>query len=133
MKDLLKWLAYIEATLGTIGTFILAKDLGGGRYYRDWGTTITTFCTGIFSVLILYAILRGISILLEKVENIEWQIKISSERRLDEAADTGADSSIISGWTKPAYTTPIAGWRCPKCGARNPDYVGTCGCGTKKP
>lgn len=133
MKDLLKWLSYIDAVLGTIGTFLLAKDLGDGRYYRDWGLTISTFCAGIFSVLVLYAILRGISILLEKMESIEWAIKSGAEQRPDAVVSTGADSSIIGDWTKPVYTTPIDGWRCPKCGARNPDYVGTCGCGTKKP
>ena len=28
---------------------------------------------------------------------------------------------------------PVNGWKCSKCGAVNQDYVGTCGCGQRKP
>lgn len=28
---------------------------------------------------------------------------------------------------------PKASWKCPQCGRYNANYVGTCGCGTRKP
>ena len=33
----------------------------------------------------------------------------------------------------PPSFDPYSQWECPHCGAINSDYVGTCGCGTRKP
>ena len=59
MQKMLRALAYIDLILGTIGSIVLAKDLGktadiflSSIYYeRDWTLTICIFFAGLFGVL----------------------------------------------------------------------------------
>lgn len=46
----------------------------------------------------------------------------------------GTNTSVASDKaTQAQYYATIGQWYCPNCGRPNQDYVGTCGCGTKKP
>ena len=41
--------------------------------------------------------------------------------------------SMIKQMKKDAFAAGLSGWNCEKCGRNNPDYIGTCACGSPKP
>lgn len=123
MQKMLRALAYIDLILGTIGSIVLAKDLGrtadiflSSVYYeRDWTLTICIFFAGLFGVLVLFAILFSVAEILDAQERLMARLmenKSSIQTPLEKADDF---------------------WICPSCGTHNSNKVGTCGCGTKKP
>lgn len=84
MKNLLEKLAYIELVAGILGAFVVAWNLDGGVYYRDWGLTIGVFCGGIFVTAVGYAILGGFSELLDRVDLIYRLLAKESANGQDE-------------------------------------------------
>lgn len=123
MQKMLRALAYIDLILGTIGSIVLAKDLGrtadiflSSVYYeRDWTLTICIFFAGLFGVLVLFAILFSVAEILDAQERLMARLmenKSSMQTLLEKADDF---------------------WICPSCGTHNSNKVGTCRCGTKKP
>ena len=78
MQKMLRALAYIDLILGTIGSIVLAKDLGrtadiylSGVYYeRDWILTICIFFGCFFGVLVLFAVLFSVAEILDAQERL---------------------------------------------------------------
>lgn len=139
MKTLLKVLAYINLILGLIGSFILAnrfgKSLSYSYYYsskviyeRSWPLTLEIFGAGLLSSLVLFSILYALSEILD-----------TQERLYSIAYKMSASSNSMSSSVEPTSTHSVASvsstseWVCPKCGKHNSSYVGTCGCGERKP
>lgn len=134
MKNLLEKLSYVELVLGILGAFLLAKNLGDGYYHRDWGLTLGIFFGCGFSVVLLFALINGFSELLDKLDDTTFLLREIANNQdnvsIMNVAETKAEKSSV----RPSYTlSSVGSWTCPKCGVKNPDYVGTCGCGEKKP
>ena len=139
MKTLLKVLAYINLVLGLIGSFVLAnrfgKSIAYSYYYsskviyeRNWPLTLGIFGAGLLGTLVLFSILYALSEILD-----------AQERPYSAAYKMSAPSDSTNSSVEPASTHPVASvssapeWVCPKCGKHNSSYVGTCGCGERKP
>lgn len=45
---------------------------------------------------------------------------------VEESSSTSPSNAFLN-------KTPKDSWKCPECGRYNANYVGTCGCGTRKP
>lgn len=123
MQKMLRALAYIDLILGTIGSIVLAKDLGrtadiflSSVYYeRDWTLTICIFFAGLFGVLVLFAILFSVAEILDAQERLMARLmenKSSMQTPLEKAENF---------------------WVCPNCGIHNYNSVEICACGTRKP
>ena len=123
MQKMLRALAYIDLILGTIGSIVLAKDLGrtadiylSGVYYeRDWILTICIFFGCFFGVLVLFAVLFSVAEILDAQERLMARLienKSSMQTPLEKAENF---------------------WVCPNCGIHNYNSVEICACGTRKP
>lgn len=139
MKTLLKVLSYINLVLGLIGSFILANKFGKSvslySYYsskviyeRNWALTLGIFGAGILSTLVLFSILYALS------EILDAQERLYSATYKMSAPSTSMNSNTESAPIHAATPALSASeWVCPKCGKHNSSYVGTCGCGERKP
>lgn len=76
MKKLLHILAMIELILGVLGSLLGAYSYGKNMYgEQDWGLTIGFLAGSLFCVLIVYAILEGLSEIIKNQETILFNIK----------------------------------------------------------
>ncbi len=119
-KEFARILDYIELASGIIASFFLAYNLGKtvkvmtyltdiSYEIRDWQLTILIFLAVIFSILVLYILLYSQYEIINNQENIYKAISVSNKLDADENE-----------------------WLCPKCGKKNLNYIGTCGCGYAK-
>ncbi|RKJ18382.1 hypothetical protein D7X48_18040 [bacterium D16-50] len=124
MKKICMYLGYATIALGSIGSFIIAKNLGvsltEGRYSvsyaRNWPMTFGYFIGCLFVTAIFSAVLLGISKILESLEIIGDTLEETAEE-----PEESEEEPLIDGW------------KCPSCGNNNPYYTGTCSCGQPKP
>ncbi len=83
IRNLCAVLGWFELVLGFIGSCGLAGTFGvqiKGTYYphteRDWALTVLIFVSCFFSVLIVFSILLGITMILDQLENMEKQLEV---------------------------------------------------------
>lgn len=126
MKKWCAGLGAFNAFFGTIGSFLVASELGKkvqitDKYFtqtvRDWPLTIGIFAGCMLSVIVLATFLFGLSVALGKLEAIEASLSES----YDEGGE-GSSYSLLNNSSDGGY------WTC-ACGKRNPNYTGTCSCG----
>lgn len=90
IKDLLKWLGYIDIVVGSLGSVFLAFHYGRTvddinlyfsyvSYEQDWALTLGIFAGSFFGVMALFAILIGLAEILER----EDQREIAAGKRTD--------------------------------------------------
>ena len=101
--------------LGTIGSFIVAKD----NLYGSWNFKIFLYCE--ISIFILGLLFIAIAEILEQVTISAYNIKKLSERYENNYNSKKGDEELEK-----------SGWSCPSCGKRNYSYTGTCSCGQSK-
>lgn len=125
MKTICKISGYFIGIIGTIGSFIMAKEFGvsntikylGIYTERNWILTIAIFIGSMAMISSISFILLGISDVLKKIENQEM-------RREEKGYDNKLRKIVEEEEEKEKKY-----WRCPKCGEKNPPYPGTCSCG----
>lgn len=99
IKDLLKWLGYIDIVAGSLGSVFLAFHYGQTvddinlyfsyvSYERDWVLTLGLFAGSFFGVMALFAILMGLAEILEGEEQKE-----TAAAKLVETAQETAEQS----------------------------------------
>lgn len=126
MKNICKYLSYAVLGLGAVGSIIMAKTYGVtikpaklvDITERSWPLTIAIFIASMFSVIVLFAILKALSEILEKMETLEYNSAKQSkpETTLSAAARETEESQLLSK----------GGWRCLACGKVNISYFSHC-------
>lgn len=88
------------------------------------GILVGSFIMGI--------VIRNFAKRIDDTSNSTYNADIYSNKKIDTKpifSDKNTNSTSNSKHT----TTHENEWVCPNCGSINQNYVGTCGCGTKKP
>lgn len=126
MKNICKYLSYAVLALGTIGSIVMAKTYGvvlkpaklTSITERSWPLTIGIFIGCMFSVSVLFVILRALYEILEKLESLEYNTEKQSQpdSALSAAAKEVEEKQILSK----------GGWKCPDCGKINYSYFSRC-------
>jgi hypothetical protein len=127
MKDLCKIMGNVVMVLGTIGSFAIAYQNGlvirtsmySIRPERSWVMTIAWFLGAMLSVMILCTILYSIADVLDNQERLFTRL-VENDNKIETKLFSNGDE------VKKDH------WKCPKCGAMNPNYTGTCSCGYSK-
>jgi hypothetical protein len=126
MKDLCKIMGNVVMVLGTIGSFAIAYQNGlvirtsmySIRPERSWVMTIAWFLGAMISVMILCTILYSIADVLDNQERLFTRL-VENDNKIETKLFSNDDIKKDH-------------WKCPQCGAMNPNYTGTCSCGYSK-
>lgn len=111
-SSVFKTVAIIFAILGIIGGIVNGNQALDGFSFL---TMIYSWIETALFVLIFY----GIGTILEHLEELK---KTNSQM-----------STTIKNDIEAKKEPTRNEWKCPNCGKINQNYVGSCGCGTKKP
>lgn len=111
-SGLFKVLAVVFAILGIIGGIVNGNQALSG--FSVVAMLTTWIETGLFVL-----IFAGIGTILEHLEELK---KTNSQM-----------STTIKNDIEAKKEPTRNEWKCPNCGKINANYVGSCGCGTKKP
>lgn len=132
MQKQCKVIAIIELVLGIIGSFVLAWASGLVLNERNWLITIVVFLVSVAVSYSVFVVLFSISEILQNQERISsriYSLESSADKQNEKLTALGCSSLFrdVQG------SEERKSWICPKCGKRNNNYVGTCGCGARKP
>jgi hypothetical protein len=114
-SGLFKVLAVVFAILGIIGGIVNGNQALSG--FSVLAMLTTWIETGLFVL-----IFAGIGTILEHLEDLKAMERAKSEK-----------VKILKKDFNENRTPSHNEWKCPNCGKINANYVGSCGCGTKKP
>lgn len=114
------WIEAIAALVTGIVVWYISYDLG-----FLWFLLIAVggIATAYFSALVMYAI----------GESAENSTLILQEMKKSETNSSKVESIFKDTNTKNNALNNTNSWKCTSCGRVNANYVGTCGCGTRKP
>lgn len=120
MSEILKKIGVAFLVLGVIASIYLAYVSGNTLHGRNWLSTIITFVICIISFGLSSVFILAFAEVLDRLESIEYYLQAKEEKVAREKVEREKVESNNY-------------WRCNNCGKANPPYVGTCGCGSRKP
>ena len=136
MKDnssvvsLLDIIATVLLVCGIISSFVLAYFFGRTLtvgiikdfYERSWPLTIGIFLGCIFGSLLQYAVLEGLSHILQTIDEIKKSTKQGADITMRQEADRQHEKKLETGEE----------WKCKRCGRIHPRQATSCICGQRR-
>lgn len=127
----------IASLVGAIVLWATLPRWVDGKFWIGLGTLIGGVAVAVFSSLML----QGYAIIVQANED---KAEIPKPKKTTATVSEGGLPEYNGGFfkeaekkkeeeRKPAGTLAQGEWKCSKCGRINQDYVGTCGCGQRKP
>lgn len=131
MKEQSKILGGIVIVFGIICGFIMSSKFGVSISIQQYGIeekrnmllTIIIFVSVLFCSYVISVILFSQSEILENQEHIKHALY---------ETDAHVNTLVKENKIKNSTECLNNGWKCPRCGRINEEYIGTCGCGYSK-
>lgn len=124
MSEILKKIGAGVLVLGIIASIYLAYVSGNTIYGRSWLITIITFVIYFFGFSLSSVLILAFAEVLDRLESIVYYLQ---PKEAEDVLETMYREKVDKEKMESNY------WRCNNCGQMNPPYVGTCGCGSRKP
>lgn len=130
----LKIIANIVFVIFVVFSFIMAflfgRDYSYSSYEFHFGTFILILIVSLIFDYVFCLLIYGFGQLIENTEPREVYI---AEKPTLEKKEIKSENTKSKNAFEEKREPSANEWKCPKCGKINQSYVGTCGCGEKKP
>ncbi len=130
IKGTAKALFVVFIILSIILAIVFGRDYSYSRYEFHFGFFILILIVSLIFDYVFCLLVYGFGQLIENTEPREVYI---AEKPTFENKEIKSENTKSKNTFEEKREPSANEWKCPKCGKINQSYVGTCGCGEKKP